>query len=329
MAKGDRFVMRSKKYMNNHDSGIKMFIVAAVVVVISFYAASTKDKPVYTTLEVKASSAYLVDMQTGEVLFEQNADEPLPPASMSKLMTELLVLDAVNDGRLAWNEPVQTSAYAAAVPGSQIGFEQGETLTVRELFEAMAVHSANDAAVALAEHIGGSELEFVKRMQARAAQIGLSERTVFGNATGLSRFDLRPFKAAASVRDTLMTAKDTARLAAYMLKKYPEVLDVSSRGSIRLRGAAKALPATNLMLSGKAYAFPGNDGLKTGYTEQAGYCFTGTAKQDGRRLVSVIMGAKTADERFVETGKLFQYGFQNSHMEVVIGRLQSKLGIRV
>ncbi len=321
--------MRSKPRANQQEYGLKMIILAALVVGFSFWAASMKDMPLYPELEVEAASAYLVDLHSGEVLYERNADEPLPPASMSKLMTELVVLDAVNEGKLAWNEQVPISAYAAAVPGSQIGVQEGESLTVRELFEAMAIHSANDAAVVLAEHIGGSEMAFVKLMQERAKGLGLSEQTVFGNSTGLSRFDLRPFKAAASARDTQMTAKDTARLAAYVLVKYPEVLEVSGRGNLLLKGAREALPATNLMLSGKAFAYPGNDGLKTGYTKEAGYCFTGTAKREGRRLVSVIMGAKTADERFVETGKLFEFGFQTSRVEAVIGRIQSKLGISV
>lgn len=237
------------------------------------------------------------------------------------------MLDRTSEGTLSWNEQVRASLYAEEVPGSQIGFAQGERFTVRELFEAMTIHSANDAAVALAEHISGSEEQFVKLMNSRAAGIGLSEQTIFGNATGLSRDDIRPFPAAASERDTRMTAKDTALLAGYLLKKYPEILDVTSRGSITLASGVKKLPSTNLMLSNKPFAYRGNDGLKTGYTLQAGYCFTGTAKQDGRRLISVIMGASTPALRFAETEQLFSFGFQLSGLESVLAHIESKFGI--
>lgn len=280
-------------------------------------------------LELDASSAILMDLQTGEVLYEKNANEALPPASMSKLMTELIIMDLTREGVLGWNEKVLTSVYAAGVPGSQIGFEAGEHYSVRELFEAMAVHSANDAAVALAEHVSGNEAAFAALMNKRAEKLGLSSQTLFANATGLSSEDLHPFPQASAERDTVMTAKDTAMLAAYLLKKYPEVLEVSSRSSVKLSNQPKSLQSTNLMLSGKPFAFPGNDGLKTGYTVQAGYCFTGTAKQDGRRLVSVIMGADTPEQRFIETGKLFQFGFKTDGLTSLIGHIQSKLGIQV
>ncbi|MDQ8734589.1 hypothetical protein [Paenibacillus sp. LHD-38] len=127
-----------------------------------------------------------------------------------------------------------------------------------------------------------------------------------------------------------MTAKDTASLAAYLLKKYPEVLEVSSRSSVKLTSTSQKLKTTNLMLNGMPYAFPGNDGLKTGYTVQAGYCFTGTAKQDGRRLVSVIMGAHSPEQRFTETSLLFDYGFKTDGLASLIGHIQSKskLGIQ-
>ncbi|WP_051251174.1 D-alanyl-D-alanine carboxypeptidase family protein [Paenibacillus harenae] len=320
--------MMTRTYKRESGRTIKFLLIAAGVLASLAYLASLKDRPAVSELVLESKAAILLDIGTGEVLYEKNADEAMPPASMSKLMTELIVLDLASKGELPWNEQVVTSRYAADVPGSQIGFAAGEVYSVRELFEAMAVHSANDAAVALAEHIGGSERAFVALMNERAAKLGLSEASVFGNSTGLNRGDLLPYEEASSGLDTVLTAKDTATLAAYLLKKYPEVLEVSSRASVKLDSSAKKLQTTNLMLAGKSYAYPGNDGLKTGYTEQAGYCFTGTAKQDGRRLVSVVMGADSSGQRFVETGKLFHYGFHTNGLEGLISNIQSKLGIQ-
>jgi D-alanyl-D-alanine carboxypeptidase (penicillin-binding protein 5/6) len=321
--------MMERTYRRKYSPAIKLLLIAVGLIASILYLVSLKDRPAVTDLQLGASSAILMDLQTGEVLYEKNANESLPPASMSKLMTELIILDLTSEGALGWNEKVMTSAYAAEVPGSQIGFEAGESYSVRELFEAMAVHSANDAAVALAEHVSGKEAVFTALMNKRAEKLGLSSQSFFANATGLSSEDLLPFPAASSESDTVMTAKDTAMLAAYLLKKYPEVLDVSRRSSVKLANRAKSLQSTNMMLSGMPYAFPGNDGLKTGYTVQAGYCFTGTAKQDGRRLVSVIMGADTPEQRFIETGKLFQFGFKTDGLTSLIGHIQSKLGIQV
>ncbi|MFF2480467.1 D-alanyl-D-alanine carboxypeptidase family protein [Paenibacillus sp. NPDC058071] len=276
--------------------------------------------------EIAATASILLDAETGEVLYEHNAGEALPPASMSKMMTELIVLDFVNDGKLKWSDVVDTSGYAAEAPGAQIGFGAGERWSVRELFEATAVHSSNDAVIALAEHIAGSEAEFVKLMNKRAKEIGLSKHAVFGNATGLSRTDLAAFPQASSERDTVLTAKDTAVLARFLIKKYPEVLDVTAKGSVKLARLDSNLPSTNQMLNGKPFAFPGSDGLKTGYTERAGYCFTGTVVQNGRRLISVVMGAETAESRFMETSKLMQYGFYNSKWDAWKADLASKIG---
>jgi len=267
---------------------------------------ATRTKPF-----IESSAAILLDLESGAVLYDKNSEAPMQPASMSKMMTELIVLEQVNEGAAAWSDRVSVSRYAAEVLGSQIGFNEGERFTVRELFEAMTVSSANDAAVALAEYIGGSETGFVELMNKRARELGFSESSVFGNATGLTVNDLHLHKEAAASQETLMTAEDTGKLAAYLLKKFPEVLEVSNRGNVKLASNGQTLAATNQMLPGKAFSYSGNDGLKTGYTAQAGYCFTGTAKRDGRRLISVVMGASTAEERFVETELLLDYGFQS------------------
>ena len=160
-----------------------LFLVILLVVFIA---------KIFIPPPIKASSAILIHADTGRVLYAMHADLPLPPASMSKMMTELLVLDAVRSGQHAWDENVPISRYAAEVPGSAIGMHEDEHYTLRQLFEALIIHSANDAAVAIAEHLSGSEARFVDTMNARAKEIGLSDRTVFANASGLPAADLVP-----------------------------------------------------------------------------------------------------------------------------------------
>lgn len=259
---------------------------------------------------LKARSAIVLDGETGEIVYMKNAQQALPPASMSKMMTELIVLDSINAGQIAWQDAVAASNYAANVIGTQIGFGEGEVFTVRELFEAMVIQSANDAAVALAEYIAGSEQQFVQLMNRKARQLGLSVQTVFGNATGLGRQDLASHREAAAEQETLMTAYDVAILAKLLVEAYPEVLDIASKREAAI-GRQQPLAATNLMLPGQKHFYAGLDGLKTGYTSAAGYCFTGTAVQGGKRLYTVVMGAGSSDSRFVETKKLLRFGFEH------------------
>ncbi|WP_259391355.1 D-alanyl-D-alanine carboxypeptidase family protein [Paenibacillus sp. 1011MAR3C5] len=291
--------------------GMRLTMVAAVVAIVYIGAGWLKDGFLKKdVLQLASASAILIDATTGEVIFEKNANEPLPPASMSKMMTEILVLDAVARGEARWSDIATASSYAAAVPGARMGLIEGQEVSVRELFDAMTIHSANDAAVALAEHLADSEEAFVALMNKKAASIGLSHGAVFGNASGLSKSDIAPYNGSAHARDTLLTAKDTAVIAGHLIGKYPEVLAVTSRGSVSVSTQRQTLASTNLMLTDKPFAYPGNDGLKTGYTPAAGYCFTGTVKQDGTRLISVIMGADNIDSRFLETIKLYEYGFE-------------------
>ncbi|MFF2094077.1 D-alanyl-D-alanine carboxypeptidase family protein [Paenibacillus sp. NPDC058174] len=319
--------MNSTRKMNRKAAGL--FLLLAGITVFGLAGSEWYSRPVQSkkSLNIAAEAAILLDAQTGKVIFEKNANAALPPASMSKMMTELLVLDRVNDGLLKWSDKIKTSRYAADAPGAQIGFGPGESWTVRELFEATTVHSANDAAIALAEHIGGTEKKFVRMMNERGKEIGLSDKAVFGNATGLSMTDLVAFPEASASKETELTAKDTAKLAYYLISKYPEVLEVTARDSVKLTSSDARLQTTNMMLSGKPFAYPGNDGLKTGYTERAGYCFTGTAKVDGKRLITVVMGAGTADARFEETQKLLHYGFQTSKFDSWKIDMSAKIGL--
>ncbi|WP_309272150.1 D-alanyl-D-alanine carboxypeptidase family protein [Paenibacillus sp.] len=259
--------------------------------------------------KIDASSAVLMDVKSGKVYYEHNASAALPPASMSKMMTELLVLQNVKEGRNSWEEPVTASRYAANVTGAKIGLRPGESLPLRTMFEAMVIHSANDAAIALAEHIGGSEKAFVEQMNMMAHNIGLSSQSVFANATGLSSADLKGFRSAASDRETVLTATDLAITARYLIRTYPEILKITEKTELYIPEKQQSFHTTNAMLPGEAFAYNGNDGFKTGYTERAGYCFTGTSERDGKRFIAVVMGSANTQKRFEDAAKIFNYGF--------------------
>jgi D-alanyl-D-alanine carboxypeptidase len=287
----------------------RIFFVVTLLLVVG-WASNIGEKlhfPKDHDLKLKATSAVLLDADTGKWLYSQNAHEPLPPASMSKMMTEVLVLDGLASGELSWDEPVIVSSYAAEVGGAEIGLVQGQKISVKHLFDAVAIHSANDAAVALAEFTAGSEAEFVKRMNVKSKGIGLSADTYFANATGLSSDDLDGYAAASADGDTVMTAKDVALLAQYLIETHPEVLNITKKAEIG-GGQSTELRTTNEMLPGQRFGTKGNDGLKTGYTKRAGYCFTGTTVLDGHRYITVVMGTQTPDARFEETKKLLAYG---------------------
>lgn len=265
---------------------------------------------------IKAESAVLMDMNSEQVLMDYNGSVEIAPAGVSKLMTELLVIEAAMKGDIRWDDPVNVSRYASSVGGNQLALKQGERFTVQELFQVVAVYSANDAAVALAEHISGSEHQFVKRMNTKAAEIGLSGDTHFTNSTGLSEAMLGPYRPQDVKGQTLMTAMDACKLARYLLNHHPEILKVSSQMQVSMHQKGIYMSNTNWMLSsiGGPYAYDGNDGLKTGYDEDSGYHFVGTAERDGKRLISVVFGADTREGRFTETRKLLNYGFSSTRI---------------
>jgi D-alanyl-D-alanine carboxypeptidase len=287
----------------------RIFVFLLMIFVVG-WAVNIKEKLTFSKnidLQLEAVSAVLLDADTGKWLYLQNAQEPLSPASMSKMMTEVIVLDGVQSGKLSWEDPVVVSSYAADVGGANMGLIAGQTATIRQLFDAIAVHSANDASVALAEFTAGSEAKFVNQMHAKAKEIGLSADTYFANATGLSSEDLDSYATAATDGDTVMTAKDVALLAQYLIEIHPEVLKVTKKSSVSGVGTS-GLRTTNEMLPGQRFGTKGNDGLKTGYTKKAGYCFTGTTVLSGHRYITVVMGTNTPDARFEETKKLLTYG---------------------
>jgi serine-type D-Ala-D-Ala carboxypeptidase (penicillin-binding protein 5/6) len=276
-------------------------------------------------LGLQVSAAILIEASTGQVLYAQNADEALPPASMSKMMTEYLVMEAITSGKIKWEDQVTVSQYANDVIGSGQLLATGEKYSVRDLFGAMSIYSANDATVALAEFVGGgTEENFVHMMNDAAKKLGMTQ-SYFINSTGLSRADLGKYQPAIQ-GETLMSARDAASLARAIVTTHKEVLEFSKIPAKKFRERDKTpMINWNWMLEGnkdttnfKRYAYTGLDGLKTGHTKEAGYCFTGTAERDGMRLISVVMNAKSEPERFLQTAKVLDYGFNNYEIKTVL-----------
>ncbi|MEK3719178.1 D-alanyl-D-alanine carboxypeptidase family protein [Paenibacillus sp. FSL H8-0034] len=278
-------------------------------------------------LKLDAKSAILMDAATGQILYEFNSDTALPPASMSKMMTEYLVMESVKSGKHKLDDMVPTSQYAADVIGSGDLLAFKEQVSLRDMFSAMSIYSANDASVALAEFVSGStEEDFAKMMNEKAKQFGLSDQAHFINATGLSRADLGKYAPKELQGETMLTAKDAALIAYNLIKDYPEILETTKIPSKKFREKDKTpMINWNWMLEGnkdntnfKKYAYPGLDGLKTGSTDDAGYCFTGTAVRNGVRLISVVMGTPKEPKRFEETRKVLDYGFNNFEKKQVL-----------
>lgn len=286
------------------------WISAAVIVVVLITVWRPMElgfKP-----DIDAGSAVLLDLNSGDVWVNINGDVPMPPASVSKLMTEMIVLDHISTGMLRWEDRVPISAYASTMGGMSLSLKRGEFYTVRELFEGIAIYSANDAAVALAEYMAGSEDAFVLMMNERARSLGLSSGTIFSNASGLSGKDLGIVYGSTPIsNETRMTARDTAKLAAALIHQHPEILNISSRTQMQLKNKGLYVSNSNLMLPamGGAYAYDGTDGLKTGYDSRTGYCIASTAQHKGHRLIAVVMGAETYESRYESATKLFDYGF--------------------
>lgn len=263
-------------------------------------------------IELEASSVVLIDAETGHVIYQDNSELPLPTASMAKMMTELVVLEAIETGQLNWNTHVPISDYAYYIshhPGyASVDLEQDRTYTVEELFHAMAIHSANGATIALAEAVSGSEALFVQQMNRRAEDLGLNA-SKFVNSTGLDNEHLDQFFSVGTIDDTNhMSAEDLAKLARHLIHHHPVLLEITSQPEYLAND--KEYINTNLMLS-DFIPYEGVDGLKTGFTDLAGYGFTGTVEQNGVRLISVVMGTESIMQRFIETEKLYDYAFNH------------------
>ena len=244
--------------------------------------------------EVSAPSVVLMEKTTGDVLYESNSHQQYEPASVTKIMTLLLTFEALEDGLLTPDQKIAASAHAASMGGSQIWLEVGEQLTVSELIKAVAVVSANDCAVALAEAIAGSESAFVARMNERAAQLGM-ENTTFQNCTGLP------------AQGHLTTAYDIALMSRELMLNHPEVREYTTIWMDSLRNGASALSNTNKLIR----TYSGATGLKTGFTDSALYCLSATAEREGMELIAVVMHAETSALRFESAAALLDFGFAN------------------
>ena len=243
-------------------------------------------------LSLPCRAAVLIDQGTGTVLYEKNASQRAPIASITKVMTLLLTFEAIHDGRLTLDTPVPVSEHAASMGGSQIWIEPGEHFTLDEMLRAICVSSANDAAVAVAELVGGSEEAFVAQMNAKAAQLGM-EDTTFKNACGLD------------TEGHLSTARDVAVMSRAILNECPEVLHYSGIWTDTLRSGETMLVNTNKLLR----RYEGITGLKTGTTGGAGVCISASASRDGLDLIAVVLGSSSSAERFEAATTLLDYGF--------------------
>ncbi len=265
-------------------------------------------------LAPEAKSALLMELSTGSILYEENAHEALAPASVTKVMTMLLIMEAIDSGAIGWEDSVTASEAAAAKGGSQVYLKVGETMTVRDMVKSIAVSSANDCACAMAEHLAGSESAFVERMNERAKELGMND-THFVNCTGL---DDSPEAA-----NHKTSAYDIALMSRALLKDHPDIKQYTTIWMDTVRDGAFGLSNTNKLVR----FYPGATGLKTGFTSQAGYCLSASAQRDGMELIAVVMGCETSPGRFGACKSMLDYGF--SGFAVVQPQMPELAGVKV
>ena len=272
----------------------KILAMIGVLCMVVTLAIPTQAAPI----TVAGKSALLMDAATGTVLYEHNAHEPLAPASVTKVMTMLLIMEAIDAGKIGWNDTVTASEAAAAKGGSQIYLKVGETMSVSDMVKSIAVSSANDCACAMAEHLAGSEAAFVEQMNKRAAELGMTH-TKFVNCTGL---DDDP-----NAKEHLTCAYDIAIMSRQLLVHHPDIKKFTTIWMDTVRNGTFGLSNTNKLVR----FYQGATGLKTGFTSAAGYCLSASAQRDGMELIAVVMGAATSQERFADCKSMLDYGFAN------------------
>lgn len=274
---------------------MKKIIAVILILVILLSALGIHAFAADFSEEVNAKSAVLMDANTGKILFEYNADDALPPASVTKVMTLLLVFEALDNGVIKLSDMVSTSEHAASMGGSQIYLEPGEQMSVDELIKSVVVSSANDAAASLAEYVSGSESAFVAAMNKRAKELGMNS-TNFENTNGL---DDTSENHVTSARDIAIMSRE--------LMKHEKIFDYTTIWMDTVRNGTFGLSNTNRLLR----TYKGCTGLKTGSTAKAKFCISATAKRDGLSLIAVIMGSPTRDDRNALAAKLLDFGFAN------------------
>lgn len=272
---------------------LSLILLVAIVLLTASPVSALEIKK--TEMDIESKSAVLMDVATGTVLFSKNMNEALPPASVTKVMTLLLVFEAIDKGSLRYDEMLTVSENAASMGGSQVFLEPGETMSVDELLKCVIISSANDAALTLAERVGGSEEAFVELMNKRASELGM-KNTYFENVTGLDD----------DVTRHLTSAYDIALMSKELLK-HEKVMKYTTIWMDTIRNGQFGLSNTNRLVK----FYRGITGLKTGYTSGAGYCISASAERNGLHLVAVVMGAKTSSERNAIASKLLDYGFAN------------------
>ncbi|MDT2044732.1 D-alanyl-D-alanine carboxypeptidase [Priestia aryabhattai] len=313
-----------KKLIKQLFALVAVFLMASSLITPNASAASKFPN-------VEADAAILIEADTGQILYEKNSGAVLGIASMTKMMTEYLILEAIHEEKLSWDDQVGVSKYAADISQdyslSNVPLLTTEKYTIKELYEAMAIYSANGASIALAEALAGSEAEFIKLMNKKAEELNLGEAK-FVNSTGLSNSLLKGQhpKGTKADDENLLSARAVSALAFHILHDYPEVLETAKTPEKIFRPGQQGettMDNWNKMLpSFPTYGYEGLDGLKTGHTDFAGYCFTGTAERNGVRYITVVMNAKNNGKsfegaRFTETKKLLDYAFDNYELKQV------------
>ncbi|WP_245805888.1 D-alanyl-D-alanine carboxypeptidase family protein [Bacillus alkalicellulosilyticus] len=296
-----------------------MYIVMAMMLTTTIFFQQPLQASAFS---VNAEAAILVDANSGRILYQDNIDANLYIASMTKMMSEYLILEAIDEGRLEWDQTVPISSFVRQLSLytdlSNVPLRQDETYTVKELYESIAIYSANASTIAIAELLYGSETGFVKAMNDKAEELGLTDY-FFVNSTGLNNSNLlgQHPDGTAEDEENRMSARATAKLAYHLINDYPEVLDTASIPDMIFKEGTEdqiEMKNWNWMLVGSIepqFDYSGIDGLKTGYTSKAGNNFTATAVRNGTRLISVVMNTGTRADRFNETEKLLDYGFNN------------------
>ena len=279
-----------KGYVSMKKFLLFLLIFSLLVPTLTSVAGATEAE---SPLQLSCDSAVLMEATTGKILYEKNATEARPPASVTKIMTLLLVMEALAAGTVRWEDPVTTSEHAASMGGSQIYLKAGESMPLSDMVKSVVIASANDAAVALAEHIAGSEEAFVAKMNARAAELSMTS-THFENTNGLDD----------TATNHVTSARDIAIMSRELIK-HAKILEYSGTWMDTIRDGAFTLTNTNRLVR----FYPGATGLKTGSTAKAKFCISATAERNGVSLIAVIMGADTRDIRNAEAKKLLDYGF--------------------
>ncbi len=245
-----------------------------------------------SALSLSSQAGCLMEKSTGTVIFAQNEHQPLPPASVTKVMTLLLIMEAIDSGTLSYDDPVTASTHASSMGGSQIWLKEGETMTVEELLKAICVVSGNDASVAMAEHLAGSEEAFVEKMNQRAKELGMND-THFVNCTGLP------------AEGHLTSAYDIALMSRELMLHHGDIRRFTTIWMDTLRNGDSSLVNTNKLI----HSYDGATGLKTGSTDEAGYCLSATAERNSMELIAAVLKGDTSQTRFDDARAMLDHGF--------------------